>query len=193
MPIVLCPGVHSPTLTQAFQQTLRQSLAEMAIDKQRQEILVFPTDRYPAYSAIDLVQFLQRELNHQAPILFIAFSAGVVGAIAAAWQWQQSGGRVLALIALDGWGVPLHGSFPIHRISHDYFTHWSSAWLGAGEDSFYADPAINHLDLWRSTQTVRGWWVTSTSPNSRRYTTQATFLSELFNRYLCLKSSYKGD
>lgn len=181
MPIVLCPGMHSSTLTQAFQQFLVEIAEEP-------EILVFPADRYPAYSASDLVEFLQQKLNYYQPVLFIAFSAGVVGAIAAAWQWQQSGGTVLALIALDGWGVPLYGNFPIHRISHDYFTHWSSAWLGAGADSFYADPAIDHLTLWRSPQTVEGWWMTGTSSLAQRPTTQATFISELLKRYLRPKS-----
>ncbi|NJK53546.1 MAG: hypothetical protein HC936_13370 [Leptolyngbyaceae cyanobacterium SU_3_3] len=67
---------------------------------------------------------------------------------------------------MDGWGVPLGGDFPIYRVSHDRFTHWSSAWWVAGLDSFYADPAVAHLDLWRSPQTVQGRWVspTHTSP-----------------------------
>ena len=55
-----------------------------------------------------------------------------------------------ALIAFDGWGVPLVGNFPIYRISHDQFTHWSSELLGKGDKSFYADPPVEHLDLWRS-------------------------------------------
>lgn len=191
MPIVLCPGVHSPTLTTNLQQTLQQCLAEGVTSQP--EILTFPTDRYPAYSATHLLQFLQSELNYHQPVLFIAFSAGVVGAIAAAWHWQRSGGTVLALIALDGWGVPLYGNFPIHRISHDYFTHWSSAWLGSGEDSFYADPAIDHLDLWRSPQTVQGWWMTGTTSNLRIPTTEANFLTELCKRYLYPRSLYKGS
>jgi len=44
-------------------------------------------------------------------------------------------------------GVPLVGNFPIHRLSHDYFTHWSSAVLGSGNDSFYADPPVEHLEM----------------------------------------------
>ena len=31
--------------------------------------------------------------------------------------------------------------------------------MGGGEESFYADPGVGHLELWRSPQTVRGWWV----------------------------------
>jgi len=46
------------------------------------------------------------------------------------------GGHVKAFVLLDGWGVPLVGNFPIHRLSHDYFTQ-SSAVLGSGNDSFY--------------------------------------------------------
>jgi hypothetical protein len=85
--------------------------------------------------------FLQTAADPQEPLLLIGFSAGVVGAIAAANLWQGQGRRVAAVIAVDGWGVPQVGDFPLHRVSHDYFTHWSSAVLGAGADSFYADPA----------------------------------------------------
>lgn len=95
------------------------------------------------------------------PLAFVSFSAGVVGAIGAAWMWQFLGGTVKAFIAFDGWGVPLWGSFPIHRFSHDEFTHWSSALLGAGSDSFYADPPVAHLDLWAKPQIAQGWWIQS--------------------------------
>ncbi|WP_421656938.1 hypothetical protein [Leptothermofonsia sp. ETS-13] len=108
--------------------------------------------------------------------MFIGFSAGVAGAIGAAWGWQWWGGKVKALIALDGWGVPLVGNFPIHRVSHDYFTHWSSALLGAGEDSFYAEPGVEHLDLWRSPHTASGWHLTAGSSHSPIRTTAARFI-----------------
>jgi hypothetical protein len=186
MSIVLCPGIHPSSLSEAFQQGVQQALEEQSnLQRLWQKVLIFPVEQFPAYSALHIIQFMQQELeDSQQATLFIAFSAGVVGAIAAAWQWQQMGRQVSAFIALDGWGVPLYGSFPIHRISHDYFTHWSSALLGDGEDSFYADPAVEHLDVWRSPQTVQGWWISSTSPNTRRHTTQATFLTELLKRYV---------
>lgn len=85
-----------------------------------------------------------------------------------------------ALIAVDGWGVPLSGNFPIHRLSHDYFTHWSSALLGSGDDSFYSDPAVEHLAIWRSPHTCQGWWVQG---GKRTFTTAAQFINELGQRY----------
>lgn len=112
--------------------------------------------------------------------MLICFSAGVVGGIGAAWAWQQSGGKIKALIALDGWGVPLYGNFPIHRLSRDRFTHWSSQLLGAGADSFYADPPVEHLDLWRSPHTAQGWWV---RPERQQRLTAAMFLNLLLELY----------
>ncbi|HEY9697174.1 MAG TPA: hypothetical protein V6D10_07930 [Trichocoleus sp.] len=169
MPIVICPGVHPPELTQSFLQGLGRSTAED---------WVFPADRYPAYSKLHILAFVLRRLSalnspegrtrslgqmqqqiSETPLLWVGFSAGVVGAIGAAHLWQLLGGRVMALIALDGWGVPLWGDFPIYRVSHDAFTDWSSALLGGTADRFYAEPPISHLDLWRSPQLVRGHWV----------------------------------
>ncbi len=160
MGVVICPGMHEPEATQSFLTNLGE---------RSHEFLVFPTDRYPAYSTPHIVNFLHHQLSNPlsphtwreavvTPLVFIAFSAGVVGAIGAAHLWQWMGGKVKAFIAVDGWGVPLFGNFPIHRISHDSFTHWSSAVLGGGSDSFYADPSVPHLELWRSPHTVHGWW-----------------------------------
>ena len=89
----------------------------------------------------------------------IAFSAGVVGAIAAAQYWHHRGIAISHFIAIDGWGVPLAAEFPIYRISHDHFTHWSSALLGAGQVNFYADPAVDHLDLWQTPDQTLGYVV----------------------------------
>jgi hypothetical protein len=141
-----------------------------------------------ALSSLHILQFLHDRLHHrlESPVIFISFSAGVVGAIAAAWQWQLLGGDVKAFIAIDGWGVPLSGKFPIHRLSHDYFTHWSSSLLGSGQDNFYAEPAVDHLTMWRSPQSVQGWWVDSsqgeiTTPKTRL--TAAEFLHLLLKHY----------
>lgn len=94
------------------------------------------------------------------------------------------GGQIKALIALDGWGVPLGGNFPIYRLSHDSFTHWSSALLGGGTESFYADPPVEHLELWRSPQTTKGWWnhQTPTGLKTATPTTAALFILEILNR-----------
>ncbi|MBE9020436.1 hypothetical protein IQ272_30760, partial [Chroococcidiopsidales cyanobacterium LEGE 13417] len=109
----------------------------------------------------------------------------VVGALGAAWGWQLMGGKVRAAIAVDGWGVPLFTNFPCYRLSHDYFTHWSSALLGESNDSFYADPPVEHLVLWRSLPTITGWWVHSDESHAqhRTYLTAAEFLSMLLKRH----------
>jgi len=100
---------------------------------------------------------------------------------------------VKAVIAFDGWGVPLLGNFPIHRISHDRFTDWSSTLWGRNDSSFYAEPDVAHLDLWRSPQTAQGWTneALDSAPTARlagggqkQYsTTAAQFLKHLLIQY----------
>lgn len=184
MYILVCPGIHDLQATQEFLQGLQQTMAQ-----RHPQWLIFPTDRYPAYSAIHISGFLVDQLQVVHPqdwlsqtIAIIGFSAGVVGAIATAWSWRLMGGTIAALIAIDGWGVPLAGDFPIHRLSHDYFTHWSSALLGAGQDSFYAEPVVDHLNLWRSPQTTQGWWCSASCQPSQP-TTAAEFIATLLARY----------
>ena len=63
----------------------------------------------------------------------------------------------MALLHLTVGGMPLIANFPIYRVSHDYFTHWSSGILGTGTENFYAEPAIEHLELWRSPELCQGW------------------------------------
>lgn len=172
--ILVCPGVHDPRLTASFLQGLPPL----------PEVLVVPTQTAPAYCAREIVKFLQHRLTPSAsapPIVFLAFSAGVVGAIGAAWEWQLYGGRIKALLAFDGWGVPLVGNFPIHRLSHDYFTHWSSRLLGAGEEGFYCIQAVDHLELWRSPQTA--WGRGTLRPGCQIYCSAAEFTSILLERY----------
>lgn len=155
--IIICPGFHPSELTNHFMRSLDQ----VNNDKFKDDYLIFPTTKYPAHSSVDLIKFLKENLDKSyssVNLVFIAFSAGVVAAIGAANFWQLSGGNVKNLIALDGWGVPLYGNFPIARISHDYYTHWSSSLISQQGDSFYAQPEVNHLDLWRSPEKVWGWW-----------------------------------
>ncbi|MBW4515395.1 MAG: hypothetical protein KME11_09240 [Timaviella obliquedivisa GSE-PSE-MK23-08B] len=159
MSVIICPGVHPPELTQDFLEGIGKLL-------NLKEVYVFPTRQFPAYSALHILKFLSVQPSAQSsqlqhctlhPLLLIGFSAGVVGAIGAAQILQTLGVQVKAVIAFDGWGVPLLGNFPIHRISHDRFTDWSSTLWGRSDSSFYADPAVTHLELWRSPQTISGW------------------------------------
>jgi len=185
--LIICPGIHDLELTQDFLEKLQLSKEINRFNAKNTQFLIFPTQDYPAYSAIHIVEFLQSQItNIKSPVAFISFSAGVVGAIGAAWAWQLLGGSVKTFIAIDGWGVPLSGNFPIHRLSHDYFTHWSSALLGAGNDSFYADPAVEHLELWKSPDTCKGWWVHQNmiGKPERTFTTAAEFIISLLQDYL---------
>lgn len=185
MYVLVCPGVHDLQATQEFLQGLQGVMVPLSLNW-----LIFPADCYPAYSAIHVGWFLVDQLSSlhpqdwlNQPVAIISFSAGVVAAIATAWSWRLAGGKITALIAIDGWGVPLGGDFPIHRLSHDYFTHWSSALLGAGQDAFYAEPAVDHLNLWRSPETTQGWWLSSILQTASQPITAAGFIAALLARY----------
>ncbi|MBL1174925.1 hypothetical protein [Pantanalinema sp. GBBB05] len=189
MTIVICPGIHDPALTSAFLAGVTSQL--QPCQNWRTEPLVVPTQTYPAFSSPHILGCLHdrfglntHDVTKPLALVLIGFSAGVVGAIGAAWGWQAIGGQVKALIALDGWGVPLVGNFTIHRLSHDHFTHWSSGILGQSTgDSFYADPGVEHLALWRSPQATCGWRIsTQTLPDPVR-TTAAQFLTDLLHHY----------
>lgn len=184
MSIIICPGIHEPELTQSFISALLEKSGD---NTNNHQIMVFPEQGVLALSAPHILHFLSERLKNQrdSPVIFISFSAGVVGAIIAAWNWHILGGQVKAFIAIDGWGVPLWGDFPIHRLSHDYFTHWSSLLLGSGHTNFYAEPAVDHLSMWRSPQTVQGWWVDSyvQVPPQQMRLTAAEFLHLLIKRY----------
>ena len=188
--VVVCPGIHDRELTQQFIEGLLTTCEERFHPA---SWLVFPADRHPAYSGLHILRFLHEKLSDhnpdaalRTPLILIGFSAGVVGAVSAACGWRSLGGMVKALIVIDGWGVPLVGDFPMHRMSHDAFTHWSSAFLGAGEDSFYADPGVGHLDLWRSPQTAAGYWVKPGASSLPTGTSAATFLTALLHDYEAL-------
>ena len=160
MPIIICPGVHSPKLTDCFIANISKRIEA--------DYLIVPTAEYPPYSAIAIYRWLElQQLSKTLPLSFIAFSAGVVGGIGAAITWQLRGGRVSSFIAFDGWGMPLVANFPIRRVSHDRFTHWSSGLLGAGELGFYADPEVDHLELWRSPEACWGWQIVSPGCQTR--------------------------
>jgi hypothetical protein len=174
MSVIICPGVHSSQLTENFLQAIEAP----------NRWLVFPACEYPAYSAIDVFNFLVKNEPDPArgsSLLFICFSAGVVGGIGAAIAWQMNGGKISTFMAIDGWGVPLIADFPIHRFSHDYFTHWSSALLGAGEDSFYADPGVEHLEMWQSPKNIMGWL--QLRSGNKKYCSSVDAFRKLLTRY----------
>ncbi|MFN6571916.1 hypothetical protein [Dendronalium sp. ChiSLP03b] len=187
MSIIICPGIHELALTESFISGWSSLFTDSSIGKKTLDIIVFPCEGFLALSSLHILQFLRDRLRDKlgSPVVFISFSAGVVGAIMAAWQWQLLGGHVKAFIAIDGWGMPLWGNFPIHRLSHDYFTHWSSALLGGGHNNFYAEPPVDHLSMWRSPQTVQGWWVDPSVDVSQTPVrlSAAEFLHSLVKRY----------
>ncbi|MBD2292737.1 hypothetical protein H6G06_04365 [Anabaena sphaerica FACHB-251] len=187
MKIIICAGIHEPELTKSFITGWLDSATDRSNNENQPDILVFSGEGILTLSALHILLFLRDRLSNklESPVIFIGFSAGVVGAIGAATKWQLQGGNVKAFIAIDGWGVPLWGNFPIHRLSHDYFTHWSSVILGSGEDNFYADPPVDHLSMWRSPQQVQGHWADPSigfpqPPNSLN---AAEFLHLLLKRY----------
>lgn len=174
MRLIICPGIHSPDLTTSFISALPDL----------PPYWIVPADR-PVYSGYHVLTWLlQQDQPFAQPTIWIGFSAGVVGAMPAAIAFAGLGGQVQRLIAIDGWGVPLFAPFPIHRLSHDWFTHWSSALLGSGDSQFFADPPALHLDLWRSPQQVQGWRVTPGDGDrtERSAITAAQFLTQLLSQ-----------
>jgi hypothetical protein len=175
--LVICPGLHPPESTSCFLGSLQTQW--QTIQNRPLGYLVAPVS-LPIYSPPALLTWLQQHCDPRTPLLLLGFSAGVVGAIGAAWGWQLTGGKVAALIALDGWGVGLYGNFPVYRLSHDEFTHWSSHVLGGGSESFYAQPSCTHLDLWSQPEQAQGYWVT---PEGKTPTQAAEFLVTVLQRY----------
>lgn len=170
MIVVICPGIHPPGLTNEFVVALEGAIAtetspRIAVPASVIEALklwVLPAGIAPygpdLIRSYVLEQWQQAELPSNYPTVWIGFSAGVVGAVASARRWQREGGEVKGLIAVDGWGVPLGNRFPRFRLGHDRFTAQSCEWLGASDGYFYCDPAVGHLELWRSPQQSWGHW-----------------------------------
>ena len=192
MIVVICPGIHSPELTAQFTAVLAPVIAHKCALVQRlrpeqytvsvpplwvlpPEIPPYATDQVERFVSQQWRQLgLEREGSFKPkqtePLLWIGFSAGVVGAVTAARRWQQRG-PVAGLIAVDGWGVPLGSRFARFRISHDRFTAQSCEWLGASDGYFICEPAVSHLDLWRSPHLAHGRW----HPNPQALNRQSCF------------------
>ena len=160
--LVICPGMHSPQLSQQMIADLTPWLPLNQLDVHLFETPDW-TGKLSGRRLRQQIQSLQGDQRTASaalrPLLFLAFSAGCIGAISAAQHWQHVGGTVLAFFAVDGWGVPLAAPFPTYRLSHDRWTHDTSALLGAGNTDFYADPPVAHRTLWRQPSRVEGWQV----------------------------------
>lgn len=168
MTILICPGIHPAVETEDFLLGLEQA----GHDLTQHPLWVYPATDQPAYSAFHVFKYLgdrTQEFYPQSayedsadwvrraqPLSLICFSAGVVGALGAALAWQALGGVVRTFIAIDGWGVPLFTPFPTYRLSHDEFTHRSCLLMGGGRAGFWAEPGVDHRDLWRSPHTTLG-------------------------------------
>jgi hypothetical protein len=154
MPVVIVPGFHARQLTQELVRSLPPFIQPYIIE-------AFPADPIAVLNEITQTfgtpHAAKKDLKESRPagLIAIGFSAGVVGLAGALTLWQQQGGQVSRFFAIDGWGVPIVG-LPLCRLSHDYFTHWSSQLLGAGEVSFYADPPVAHLEMWGEASRVVG-------------------------------------
>ncbi|KST61991.1 hypothetical protein [Mastigocoleus testarum] len=186
MNVIICPGMHEIDLTKSFISGLSDFNSDIFSCLSSVKILIYLGNNLKTLSAFHILNFLFEKIEDmKSPIIFIAFSAGVVGGLQAAYLWQFLGGRVKAFIAIDGWGVPLFGNFPIHTISHDYFTHQSLLRMPGGNNNFYAQPAVEHLEIWRSPQSVRGWWVNPnlTTKSTKIYLTVSEFLHMLLKHY----------
>ncbi|MGB3788388.1 MAG: hypothetical protein WA949_10280 [Phormidesmis sp.] len=145
LPVIICPGFNQAALTEGFVRSLPAFTRPHVV-------------RSLPISPFDIYQWMIDTLGNPAtrpPIVGIGFSAGVIGLAGALFLWQQSGGKVARLLAVDGWGVPVLG-LSVIRISHDRFTHLTTLPLGAGDINFYADPAVEHLSLWGSPDQVMG-------------------------------------
>ena len=168
--LIICPGFHDPALTQSlladlgsnpvFQNISIQVMGQVAGDDPSPwRVLSGYQVRQFIAATLGCPAHKQSQIPAAANLFFLAFSAGCVGAVGAARHWYALGGSVGALFAVDGWGVVLAEPFPVYRLSHDLFTHQTSRLLGGQPISFYADPPVPHLDIWRSPGQVPGWRV----------------------------------
>ncbi|MGB3299972.1 MAG: hypothetical protein WBA76_17040 [Phormidesmis sp.] len=182
LPVIIGPGFHDQGLTDRFVRSLPSFVQPHIVE-------AFPADpiavwrwltrTFAAPTAANVAN-KERSADESAAdntatgLIAIGFSAGVVGLAGALTLWQQQDNQVARFFAIDGWGVPIMG-LPVCRLSHDYFTHWSSLALGAGSVNFYADPPVDHLQMWGDAQQVNGRWV---SDSNEELMTAADFLQQ---------------
>lgn len=193
MDVLVCSGIHGPELTEAFLAEVKAAIAHRDPNGHSPAIhwWILPPE-VPPYAPQQVSNFCEGcgcrgsspelAFDPQAPLVWLGFSAGVVGAIATARAWQRQGRQTAAFIAFDGWGVPLAGDFPLYRFSHDRFTAQTSEWPQASAGVFYAEPAVPHLDLWRSPSTAGGIWQTRGGEGDRHFTTALDALVKLLEQ-----------
>lgn len=175
MPVVIVPGFHARSLTLQMVRSLPPFVQPHVVD-------AFPADPIAVFNGLiqtfgsPHTRHTKKDSQESRPtgLIAIGFSAGVVGLTGALSLWQQQGGSIARFFAVDGWGVPIVG-LPLCRLSHDYFTHWSSLLLGAGEVNFYADPPVAHLEMWGASAQVHGRQITELCEES---VTMAAFLRQ---------------
>ncbi|ESA37196.1 tr [Leptolyngbya sp. Heron Island J] len=148
MQLLIFSGYHSPDLTHAFLQSLLRVTTP-------ERLWVLPIWAAPV--ALPWLLSSRQAPRRDCLLQVIAFSAGVVAAYPLLLAWQRLGGNC-RLIAVDGWGMPLPGNLTIYRISHDRWTHRTTYFPTAAESQgyFYAQPAVDHLQLWRSPDVATG-------------------------------------
>lgn len=169
--MIIGPGFHDARLTDQMVRSLPTFTRPYIVK-------ALPADPLGTFSWLaETLGSPQDSLS--SPLVAIGFSAGVVGLAGALTLWQQQGGKVAQFFALDGWGVPVIG-LPVCRLSHDFFTHWSTLPLGSGKVNFYADPPVDHLQLWGEPEEVPGWqvsgWVEGIAAGAKVPMTAAEFL-----------------
>lgn len=181
LPVIVGPGFHAAELTEQMLRSLPAFTCPYVVR-------ALPADPLGAfYWLTETLGSPQDRLSNPLPLVAIGFSAGVVGLAGALTLWQQQGGKVARFFALDGWGVPVIG-LPVCRLSHDFFTHWSTLPLGTGKVNFYADPPVDHLQLWGDSERVQGWqisdWPLAGFSGRKMPITAAEFLRQQIQREL---------
>ena len=174
-PVLICPGFHSAKLTEQFVQSVFDPAG--SLDGFYPLVVeAFCADPIAVFDWMNRTLGLPGDVGE--PLLAIGFSGGVVGITGALLQWQQQGGQVRKLIAIDGWGMPIVG-LPVCRLSHDGFTHWSTLPIGAGKVNFYANPSVEHLQLWGAPDQVIGQAMTGWQMHGGMQTNAAEFIQQV--------------
>ncbi|GGA00470.1 hypothetical protein CYANOKiyG1_12140 [Okeania sp. KiyG1] len=57
--------------------------------------------------------------------------------------------------------------------------------MGTVDESFYAHPYVEHLEIWRSPQTTKGWWLHQNSAQLETASpaTVKEFISQILEKY----------